>query len=30
MYYINYHTGAGNEWVDGTLEEAKKSRRRRY
>lgn len=23
-YYINYHTGAGNETVDGTLEEAKR------
>lgn len=22
-YYINYGTGAGNEWVEGTLEEAK-------
>ena len=21
-YYINYHTGAGNEWIEGTLEEA--------
>ncbi len=24
-YYINYGTGAGNEFVDGTLEEAKKA-----
>lgn len=23
-YYINYHTGAGNEFCAGTLEEAKK------
>jgi hypothetical protein len=23
-YYINYHTGAGNEWVEGTLDDAKK------
>lgn len=23
-YYINYGTGAGNEYVDGTLEDAKK------
>lgn len=23
-YYINYGTGAGNEFVDGTLEDAKK------
>ena len=21
-YYINYQTGAGNEWIEGTLEEA--------
>lgn len=21
-YYINYNTGAGNKWVNGTLEEA--------
>lgn len=24
-YYINYGTGAGNECVDGTLDEAKKA-----
>lgn len=24
MYYVNYHTGAGNETIDGTLEEAMK------
>jgi hypothetical protein len=23
-YYIDYGTGAGNEWVTGTLEDAKK------
>lgn len=23
-YYINYGTGAGNEYVDGTLEDAKR------
>lgn len=23
-YYINYGTGAGDEYIDGTLEEAKK------
>lgn len=23
-YYVNYGTGAGNEWVDGTLNEAMK------
>ena len=22
--YINYRTGAGNEWVDGTLDDAKR------
>ena len=22
QYYIDYHTGAGNEWVKGTLEQA--------
>lgn len=27
-YYINYNTGAGNEHVDGTLEEAKKQQRK--
>lgn len=21
-YYINYHTGAGNEWFEGTIEQA--------
>lgn len=21
-FYVNYNTGAGNEWVEGTLEEA--------
>jgi hypothetical protein len=24
-YYIDYGTGAGNEWVTGTLEEAKQA-----
>lgn len=24
-YYINYGTGAGNEWMEGTLEEAKQT-----
>lgn len=24
-YYINYGTGAGNEYIDGTLDEAKKA-----
>lgn len=24
-YYINYGTGAGNEFVNGTLDEAKKA-----
>jgi len=24
-YYIDYCTGAGNEWVDGTLEDAMKT-----
>lgn len=23
-YHINYHTGAGNEYVEGSLDEAKK------
>lgn len=23
-YYINYHTGVGNHWIDGSLEEAKR------
>lgn len=23
-YYIDYHTGAGNKWVEGTLEDAMK------
>ena len=23
-YYINYHTGAGDEWVEGSLDEAKR------
>ena len=22
-YFINYHTGAGDEWFEGTLDEAK-------
>lgn len=24
-YYINYHTGAGDEWIEGTLDEAKEA-----
>ena len=24
-YYVNFGTGAGDEWVDGTLEDAKKA-----
>lgn len=24
-YYIDYNTGTGNEWVEGTLDEAKKT-----
>ena len=28
-YYVNFGTGAGDEWVDGTLEDAKKSGRER-
>lgn len=23
-YYINYGTGVGNEWIDGSLEDAKR------
>ncbi len=26
-YYVNFGTGAGDEWVDGTLEDAKKRQR---
>lgn len=24
-YYINYNTGAGNEWITGTLEDAQRA-----